>query len=606
MTQDFSIIVTTHRGVKELEPLFKSTDKNSELIITDDGYNDNTKDFLKSYTDSYKSIIYAPIGKQKFVYTKNCILGMNIAFMYAEEDWLIRADDNLEFKEDFFDKCREDLDYFQKMMGHSNFGIIGQKLWGQLNHQKWNDYFQQKGSRYIEVNQPEFTFSFGILPIEMVYNLNGYLGLYDLGWGCFDGKTLIKTNMGEIPISKIVNEKLPARILSYNVNTKEFEYKPIIKYFKGSTKDWYSINMPVYYKNLTTRITGEHPVLTRDGWQCIRNLQSGKDIAMRLLNLNNLQREVIIGSLLGDASLEKHRIHYKLREGHSLKQEDYLISKYKLLNLPFSIGYISYHDDRWYIDINEINVRTKVNYLLDEFSDFYDENRRKRVLQKYLDELGLLGLSIWMMDDGTFKDYSATLYTESFTKDEVKLISDYFLNKWGLKNSVLTRRNNQYYISFTSSAKKWMLNNLYIKIENNIKTFKCPFPIKPIESIASLHWIPIKNIKKMKVNSTRYRYNINVADNHNYIANGIIAHNCEEEDFLLRGMVSGYKYYFDREMMGYSEPHEPHRESFSFNKTLYELQRLEILSGKTRAYNDYDIRIEQNRMLAIKDDYRIE
>jgi len=264
MDQKFSIIVTTNRGMDQLEPLFRSTDKNSELIITTSKYDEDIKGSLKSYIGKYNRIIYAPIRKRRFTYAKDCIAGMNEAFMYAEEDWLIRADDNLEFKEDFFDKCREDLDYFQKMMGHSNFGIIGQKLWGQLNHQKWNDYFQQKGSRYIEVNQPEFTFSFGILPIEMVYNLNGYLGLYDLGWGF------------------------------------------------------------------------------------------------------------------------------------------------------------------------------------------------------------------------------------------------------------------------------------------------------------------------------------------------------EEEDFLLRGMVSGYKYYFDREMMGYSEPHEPHRESFSFNKTLYELQRLEILSGKTRAYNDYDIRIEQNRMLAIKDDYRIE
>lgn len=181
MNMKFSIVLTTNRNTDSLKPLFTNTDSESELIITDSNYSSDTKNWL-SHQEGYSKIVYAPVEKFRFRYTKDCILGMNTAFMYAENYWVIRADDNLEFKNDFFNICREDIGYFSNLLDNTNFSVIGNKAWESINQPKW---MQTAGltSRYVEVRNPEFTFSFGVLPIDLVYNLNGYDEVYDLGWG---------------------------------------------------------------------------------------------------------------------------------------------------------------------------------------------------------------------------------------------------------------------------------------------------------------------------------------------------------------------------------------------------------------------------------------
>lgn len=180
----FSVIVSTNRGPIELEPLFRNADKESELIIADSNYNDDTKEFLSNHKDAYKQIIYVPLFDSRFIYSRDYNLGLNTALMYAEEKWVIRADDNLEFKPDFFGKCCEDISRFEKRLGHSKFSIMGQKLWGKIEQEKWNGYSEfERNDRYIEIRSPRSIFSFEVLPLEMAYNLNGYTEMYDKGWG---------------------------------------------------------------------------------------------------------------------------------------------------------------------------------------------------------------------------------------------------------------------------------------------------------------------------------------------------------------------------------------------------------------------------------------
>ena len=186
-----SLIVTTRRGIDELKPLFKVTDENTEIIIADSNYNENTKKYLCTQTDKYEKIVYVPLIKSPYNYQRDFVRGLNSAILYAENGWLIRADDNLEFKEDFFKIVRENIESFKDVAGGEKFAVIGQKLWGALNHTKWNDYYKpSEPSRYINVTDPSFTFSFGLYPIDLIYNLNGYDERYDLGWGVEDNQFL--------------------------------------------------------------------------------------------------------------------------------------------------------------------------------------------------------------------------------------------------------------------------------------------------------------------------------------------------------------------------------------------------------------------------------
>lgn len=186
----FSLIIATNRNKEALKYLFKVSDSDTELIIIDSNYNNKTKDWLKKQ-EGYGSIIYAPVKQSPYEYNRDFSQALNTALLFSENGWIIRGDDNLEFKPDFFEVCRNDINSFTDVMDDTRFGIIGQKLWGQLKQEKWNDYFYlQEPSRFVEIKNPQFTYSFGIYPIDLVYGLNGYDERYDIGWGMEDQQFL--------------------------------------------------------------------------------------------------------------------------------------------------------------------------------------------------------------------------------------------------------------------------------------------------------------------------------------------------------------------------------------------------------------------------------
>lgn len=182
----FSMIVSTKRDFNSLKPLFETTDKNTELIITDANYNEETKSFLKKQK-GFEKIVYLPIKTSPFKFQRNFAQGLNTALSFCEHGWIIRMDDNLELKSDFFEISRANVDSFKDNIGSEKFAIIGQKLWETQKHQKWNDYYiPNEPSRYIPIDNPQFTFSFGLYPIDLIYTLNGYDERYDIGHGYED------------------------------------------------------------------------------------------------------------------------------------------------------------------------------------------------------------------------------------------------------------------------------------------------------------------------------------------------------------------------------------------------------------------------------------
>lgn len=217
----FSIILTTKRKIQNLKSLFVNTDLQTEIVIADSEYNKETLEWLKKQ-NGYERIVYIPIKKSSFQYYRDFSQGLNTALSFSENGWIIRADDNLEFKEDFFDKCRDNIESFKDSLGHEHFAIIGQKLWGELNHIKWNDYFDSKmPSRYISIRNPLFTFSFGLYPIDLIHKLNGYDERYDEGFGYDDINFLHRTLL--LGYQVFFDRHLMAYSLPHKPNKKNIE-----------------------------------------------------------------------------------------------------------------------------------------------------------------------------------------------------------------------------------------------------------------------------------------------------------------------------------------------------------------------------------------------
>lgn len=107
--------------------------------------------------------------------------------------------------------------------------------------------------------------------------------------GCLAGDTLVKTNVGELPIADIVKNRLPLKVLSYNTDTKKCEYKPIINYAEdghdageSAATEWFEITLENGEK---IRATGNHRV-----WlpklNCWRRVDSLSEEDYLLVNTN--------------------------------------------------------------------------------------------------------------------------------------------------------------------------------------------------------------------------------------------------------------------------------------------------------------------------------
>ncbi|HEX2086046.1 MAG TPA: uracil-DNA glycosylase family protein [Solirubrobacteraceae bacterium] len=145
-------------------------------------------------------------------------------------------------------------------------------------------------------------------------------------------------------------------------------------------------------------LTGDHPVLTERGYVPVEELADGDRIATGQ-GLSALARDVVTGSLLGDASISARSAHLTMT--HSERQAEY--ARFKALLL----------EELWPIeqelrvaavaggprDYGAIHVRTLAHRALGVLrEEFYRE--RKIVPRRLETGLNPRMLAIWFMDDG--------------------------------------------------------------------------------------------------------------------------------------------------------------------------------------------------------------
>lgn len=98
---------------------------------------------------------------------------------------------------------------------------------------------------------------------------------------CFDYNTLIKTDLGELKIGDVVENKINCNVLSYNEITKTFEYKPIVNFWKNNTSDSKFIELTFEDDNgneKKIKCTDDHLFLTKNrGWVMAKYLTEYDD-----------------------------------------------------------------------------------------------------------------------------------------------------------------------------------------------------------------------------------------------------------------------------------------------------------------------------------------
>jgi Cytochrome c oxidase subunit III/LAGLIDADG DNA endonuclease family len=175
---------------------------------------------------------------------------------------------------------------------------------------------------------------------------------------------------------------------------------------------------------------------------------------------------ILIGSLLGDGTMEKEGNGSRFAFYQEKSHGEYLLWLHKIIS---SLGYCKK-------DIPVIQTRYGINgdlryifrfrtFTFSSFNwihnEFYPKPLGRKIIPKLIDQyLNPMALAIWIMDDGTrFKNKGLKFCTNSFTLNEIKYLSLLLKNKYSL-NSTIHKVSvlNQYNIYIPKSSIKPLIN----------------------------------------------------------------------------------------------------------------------------------------------------
>ena len=170
----------------------------------------------------------------------------------------------------------------------------------------------------------------------------------------------------------------------------------------------------------------------------------------------DFQKQIIVGSLLGDGGLEcrsKNKTA-RLRIHHGEKQKDYLFWKYKILKniVNCQPKRIVWKDKKrnitnisWYFHTLTLKELGNLHSL------FYSESR-KTLPKNLYNLLTPLSLAIWTMDDGDNDKDSIRYNIQCFTRKEQEMLRNLLRKKYGLRAN-LNKDRNHYRLRVVKASK---------------------------------------------------------------------------------------------------------------------------------------------------------
>jgi hypothetical protein len=159
------------------------------------------------------------------------------------------------------------------------------------------------------------------------------------------------------------------------------------------------------------------------------------------VSLNKKQREVLIGTILGDGTLEKNGSNVRLRIDHALKDSQYVTWKYRIFkNMATSQPRIARQYDR---RKSKIYYHFKFDTLslkyLNQYRKLFYRNRRKVVPKDISKKLRSgLSLAVWFMDDGYNRCDCKGMYfnTQGFSEEEHELLQQCLRDNFDLETTI--------------------------------------------------------------------------------------------------------------------------------------------------------------------------
>ncbi len=157
----------------------------------------------------------------------------------------------------------------------------------------------------------------------------------------------------------------------------------------------------------------------------------------QILKLTDRQREIIVGTILGDGHLETQTEGrtYRLRIMHAASQQKYIEWLYRELS---TVAASSLHEKKivvngkeyrayWFDTLNSSSLRFYAH-------QFYPQGK-KRIPKTIARLLTPLALAVWYMDNGSIKSHETRgriLNTQGFQKEDVECLIEALQKKFNI------------------------------------------------------------------------------------------------------------------------------------------------------------------------------
>lgn len=373
---------------------------------------------------------------------------------------------------------------------------------------------------------------------------------------CLIGNTKVDTDIGKVRIADIVNKNINVNVKSYNVMTGDIEYKPIVSRQKyDNNETLMEIEYPCcgnsFRKNRII-CTTDHKFFVDGKYVEAKDLNVGDSIYMPVICYDDEVIPLIYGMLLGDSSIlddkrcKSKNITVSTTQGE--KQLDYLKLKQSIFgedNFTIFKGKSGYCDNAVYSGhiISDVNI---ANHIL---NDCYI-NGKKTITKNMMSKITPMSLAFWYLDDGTLKhkaiddkqNPTIQISTCGFSKEENEILIDMLWNKFGVESNLRREKGKYWSIYITVNGTKVFLELTkdYIpkcmKYKTLVEYENLPCILDSMSFRREERIVPVK-ISNVKIYDGKHNYrnvyDIEVKDNHNFFANNVLVHNCENMPWLL-------------------------------------------------------------------------
>ncbi|GAA4888010.1 recombination protein RecA [Streptomonospora salina] len=350
-------------------------------------------------------------------------------------------------------------------------------------------------------------------------------------------------------IGKIVNQKMDVEVLSYDPDLDKVVPRRVVNWFdNGETDLFLQFTVAKSGKNGRARfgVTPNHLVRTPGGWREAGELMAGDRVLTSEPHyLDEQQRQVVYGSVMGDGSLAPDRggrTGVRFRMGGGGEQESYLDWKTSLL------GNVSYSrttnaEGAVFADFKPLPELSELHDVV------YFGDGKKHLTWEFLKSLTPLALAVWYMDDGCFTPRSEgrhvrteggsgriEICVEAMSPGSRQRLTEYLRDTHGLDVALVSRGSARTaFIRFATAATTEFHSIVapYVHASMEYKLpprFRGQCEVEPefAEPQERLVAAPILDIHDEPATRGMHRYDIEVEGSHNYFADGVMVHNSPE------------------------------------------------------------------------------